>query len=106
MCGRFRITRTGDVGVSAIDRALILLAFAEMAAFGLFWFDKNQARNHGWRVRETTLLMVALFGGGGAWMAQHILRHKTRKEPFRTLLGGLIVTHLAGVATIFWLLLR
>jgi uncharacterized membrane protein YsdA (DUF1294 family) len=93
------------ISVSVVDRALLLLIFAELAVFGLFWFDKHQARDHGWRVRETTLLLAALFGGAGAWMGQHILRHKTRKEPFRTLLGVAIIAHLAGVAVLFWLLL-
>lgn len=94
------------VSVSVIERALILLAVAELATFGLFWFDKNQARDHGWRVRETTLLLVSLFGGFGAWLGQHLLRHKTRKEPFRTLLGAVIIAHLLGVAALFWQLLR
>ena len=91
------------ISVSVTNGALILLALAELAAFCLFWFDKNQARDHGWRVRETTLLLVSLFGGIGAWMGQHLLRHKTRKEPFRTLLGVVVVAHLVGVATLYWL---
>ena len=91
--------------VSAIDRTLILLALTELATFALFWFDKTQAREHGWRVRETTLLLAALFGGGGAWLGQHLLRHKTRKEPFRTRLGAVIIVHLLCVAAIFWLIL-
>lgn len=94
------------IGVPVIDRALILLALAELAAFGLFRFDKTRARDHGWRVRESALLPVALFGGVGAWMGQHLLRHKTRKEPFRTLPGAVIVAHLFGVAAVFRLLLR
>ncbi|MFN3668793.1 MAG: DUF1294 domain-containing protein [Brevundimonas sp.] len=77
-----------------------------MAAFGLFWFDKARARDHGRRVRENTLLLAAVFGGVGAWMGQQLLRHKTRKEPFRTRLGAVIVVHLIGVGAAFWLLLR
>jgi len=57
-------------------------------------------------VRESTLLLVSLFGGVGAWMGQHLLRHKTRKEPFRTLLGLVVIAHLIGVAAQFWWLLR
>lgn len=94
------------ISISVIDRALIVLALAELAAFGLFWFDKAQARNHGWRVRESTLLLATVFGGFGVWLGQHLLRHKTRKEPFRTLLGVVIVAHLIGVAAVFWLLLH
>ena len=92
--------------VSDIDRALIVLVITNAAAFALFWFDKSRARAHGSRVSERALLTISLAGGIGAWMGQHVLRHKTRKEPFRTLLGLVILIHLAGVATGFWLLLR
>ena len=57
-------------------------------------------------MRESTLLLASLFGGVGALMGQQLLRHKTRKEPFRTWLGVVIAAHLVGVATVFWLLLR
>ena len=57
-------------------------------------------------MRERTLLLAALFGGVGAWMGQHLLRHKTRKEPFRTQLGLVIIVHLIVVAAVFCLLLR
>lgn len=86
--------------VTAIDRALITVLLANLWAFGLFWFDKTQARAHGARVPERMLLLFSLTGGLGAWMGQHILPHKTRKEPFRTLLGIAVVLHLAGVAAV------
>ncbi|MCS6622847.1 DUF1294 domain-containing protein [Roseibacterium beibuensis] len=92
--------------VTAIDRALITVLLANLLAFGLFWFDKTQARAHGSRVPERLLLTFSLAGGLGAWMGQHILRHKTRKEPFRTLLGVVIVVHLIGTAALFYVLLR
>lgn len=92
--------------VTAIDRALFAILLANLWTFGLFWFDKSQARAHGSRVPERLLLLFSLSGGGGAWLGQHILRHKTRKEPFRTLLGIAIVLHLAGVAAVFLFLLR
>ncbi|HEY0925346.1 DUF1294 domain-containing protein [Brevundimonas sp.] len=93
-------------GLTRVDQALIVLAVLQAAVFCLFWFDKVQARNGDWRVRERTLLLGALFGGPGAWLAQHLLRHKTRKEPFRSLLGGAIILHLIGVVTMLWWLLR
>ena len=93
-------------GLTLIDKALIVLAVLELAVFSLFWFDKTQARNGDWRVRERTLLLASLIGGLGAWFAQHLLRHKTRKEPFRTWLGVAIGLHLVGVAAAFWWLVR
>lgn len=92
--------------MTPIDQMLIILAALQAVAFALFWFDKVQARNGDWRVRERTLLLAALFGGIGAWFAQHLLRHKTRKEPFRTLLGVVLGVHLIAVAAGIWWVLR
>lgn len=70
-----------------------------MAAFA---WDKHCARNGMWRVPERTLLGMALIGGTlGAVAAQHGIRHKTRKEPFRTklyLIAGLQVVALGTLA--------
>lgn len=93
-------------GLPLLDRVVIVVAVFQVAAFGLFWFDKSQARKGDWRVREHTLLVLALLGGVGAWLAQHLMRHKTRKAPFRTLMGGAVILHLIAVAAVFWWLVR
>jgi uncharacterized membrane protein YsdA (DUF1294 family) len=88
-----------------IDLFLILLALGNIHAFVRFWLDKRAAGTGTWRTPEHVLLASALFGGVGAWLGQHMLRHKTRKEPFRTQLGLTILLHLAGVAGVVWWLL-
>ena len=91
--------------MSPIDLGLTACGLANIAAFGAFAFDKQQARDGGWRVSETSLLTWTLFGGLGAWMAQHILRHKTRKEPFRSRMGVMLTCHVLGLIGLFvWLL--
>ena len=68
--------------------ALIALNFAAFAAFGI---DKSHAENNRWRIRESTLLTLAMFGGTpGAYAGRSMFRHKTRKQPF--------CTHLAIIA--------
>lgn len=67
----------------------LLLAWAgiNVIAFLAFGWDKRQAVRHGERVAERTLLGLALFGGAlGALLGQQVFRHKTQKQPFRTLL--------------------
>ncbi|MEO9825673.1 MAG: DUF1294 domain-containing protein [Paracoccaceae bacterium] len=68
---------------------LILLWFvvASLLCFALMFWDKRAAQGDGWRVPERRLLMWAFLGGGvGGVIAQRRFRHKTRKEPFRSLL--------------------
>ena len=50
--------------------------------------DKTHARNGDWRIPEAHLLFLAFVGGWpGAKIAQRRHRHKTRKQPFRTVLN-------------------
>lgn len=68
----------------------IALWFAGLSviSFVLMGLDKRAAQNGGWRVAERTLLLWAFLGGAiGAKLAQRQFRHKTRKQPFATLLN-------------------
>ena len=94
------------MSMGRIDLFLIGLALANLYAIALFWIDKRAAGQGDRRIPERTLLTSALFGGLGAWLGQQVLRHKTRKEPFRTWLGLMIALHLAAVAGVVWWLLR
>ncbi|CAH0340385.1 DUF1294 domain-containing protein [Rhizobium sp. CECT 9324] len=69
-----------------------LAALYNVFVFGIYAFDKLAARKGSWRVRESTLIFLAVLGGGtGAFFCQRLLRHKTRKPPFRLLLPILFV---------------
>lgn len=84
----------------------LALALATYLAFNLlvfliYWWDKEAARNGGWRVRESTLLWLAFLGGSmGAVLAQKLLRHKTRKEPFRSYLLAIIVLQIGIILSL------
>ena len=83
---------------------LIIFLLFNVVTFCLFWWDKDAARDGGWRVSEARLLQFAFLGGSlGAFAAQRLLRHKTRKEPFRTYLKAILILHavLAPVGLIF-----
>ncbi|WP_288428839.1 DUF1294 domain-containing protein [uncultured Agrobacterium sp.] len=84
----------------------ILIAAATYLAFNLFvfliyWWDKEAAKNRERRVPESTLLWLAFLGGSlGAVTAQRLLRHKTRKEPFRSLLMAIVVLHIGLILSL------
>lgn len=84
-----------------IPAALGLYTVLNIIAFFLFWWDKRAAKQGDRRIRERTLLLFALMGGSlGAVTAQHMLRHKTRKQPFRGLLLAIVFLQLA--AAVVW----
>ncbi len=88
----------------ATETTLTLLAIAALynvVVFCVYWLDKDAARNGEWRARETTLLALALFGGGvGALLAQRLLRHKTRKPPFPVALPTFFAIQAAAVSAV------
>ncbi|KAJ3257832.1 hypothetical protein HDU77_002517 [Chytriomyces hyalinus] len=95
-----------DPSITPPTSVLILaggyFALINVAAAGLFWYDKHQANTKGWRVPEKQLQLTALLGGwvGGQW-AMQTFRHKTVKkafkEPYNLAMGANMVI-LGGVA--------
>ncbi len=82
---------------------LLVLLSINVIAFLAFGWDKRLAETHQRRISERTLLGLALFGGAlGALLGQQLFRHKTQKQPFRTLLW---LCSLANVVVgVLWLL--
>ena len=89
-----------------VDPAQIALyvLVINLVTFAAFWADKRASIGGRWRTPERRLLLLTALGGWiGALAGQHGLRHKTRKEPFRTLLWSIIVIEavmLVGWATL------
>lgn len=77
-----------------------------LLAFLAFALDKRRAIRREWRIPEATLLTLALAGGSlGAKLGQRAFRHKTRKEPFRSLLNLILLVQavaLMALAVIGW----
>lgn len=74
----------------------IYLAVVNLAAFGLFYEDKEIAKRNGRRVPELYLLGIALAGGSaGGLLAMRLFRHKTLKWYFAYGLAAFIVLHAA-----------
>lgn len=61
----------------------VYLIVMNVIAFIIYGADKAKARRGLWRVSERTLLTLAALGGaGGAWLAMHVFRHKTKHRKF------------------------
>jgi len=80
---------------------LILHAYVIISAvtFLTYAFDKRSARRGGWRISEKTLHALALAGGWpGALVARQVLRHKSRKQPFRFVFWITVIANCCGLA--------
>ena len=79
-----------------------LLAWS-LVAFGLYGYDKAQAKIGGGRVPEIVLHIVTLIGGWpGAWLGRFVFRHKIRKPVF---LVVLIISTLLWIGLGYWYLI-
>ena len=64
--------------------------------------DKSAARKGAWRTQESTLHLLSLLGGWpGALVAQHKLRHKSRKKEFRAVFWATVILNCSAF---LWLL--
>ena len=68
-------------------RALLLwIVCMSIIAFVCYGIDKKKAMNHAWRIRESTLILLAFLGGApGAYLGMHFFHHKTKHMKFRIL---------------------
>jgi len=61
---------------------VIFLLLINAVSLTLFGVDKLKSMRKRWRIPETQLLLIALFGPFGAYAAMLLFRHKIRKIKF------------------------
>jgi uncharacterized membrane protein YsdA (DUF1294 family)/cold shock CspA family protein len=72
--------------------ALVLYLAMSSITYFFYYFDKSAAQKGEWRTQESTLHLLALFGGWpGALVAQQRLRHKSIKRSFRLVFRSTMV---------------
>jgi uncharacterized membrane protein YsdA (DUF1294 family) len=68
-------------------------------AFLMYGADKSAAKQGRWRTSESTLHTIALVGGWpGALVARRVFRHKTTKQPFRTIFWLTVIANCVALA--------
>ena len=61
----------------------IFLGIMSLILFYLMYKDKKLSRRHGFRIRERTLMLLAILGGAlGGVLGMQIFHHKTQKAKF------------------------
>ncbi|MCR8960277.1 DUF1294 domain-containing protein [Variovorax sp. S2] len=79
--------------------ALGVLLVISLLTFAVYGFDKSAAQAGRWRTAESTLHLLSLAGGWpGAWCAQRLFRHKSRKASFMAGYWATVLLNIAAVA--------
>lgn len=69
--------------IFTIKNLIIYLLVINLIAFLAMFIDKRKAQKGRWRIKESTLLILAVIGGSiGAISGMYIFHHKTQKPRF------------------------
>ncbi|MUK69915.1 DUF1294 domain-containing protein [Aliivibrio fischeri] len=81
---------------------LALYLGMSLLTYVMYAVDKNAAKKGNWRTPENTLHVLSLLGGWpGALFAQNQFRHKSKKQPFKTILWITIFVNIGAFAWTF-----
>lgn len=81
---------------------LIYLIAINIITFIVYGIDKLKARHSWWRIPESTLLTLVIFGGSvGAWTGMRVWHHKTLHKKFKYGVPLLLVLHIALIIFLF-----
>ena len=69
--------------IFTMQNIIIYLLIINIIAFLAMFIDKKKAEKDRWRIKESTLLTLALIGGSiGAIVGMYTFHHKTKKPRF------------------------
>ena len=82
---------------------LVYLLAINVATFFTYGIDKWKAKKSKWRVREASLLLLAVLGGSvGAWLGMKVWHHKTMHKKFKYGIPLIFVAQLALLLLCFY----
>ena len=86
------------------ETVIYYLIIINIVTFLVYGIDKWKAKKSLWRVRENSLLMLAILGGSiGAWLGMKVWHHKTLHKKFRYGIPAIIIIQLAVIGYLLYL---
>ena len=68
----------------------------------IYAIDKYKSMHHKWRIRESTLILLAVIGGSvGALLAMYTVRHKTKHNKFRIGVPVILAVQIIVVCVVY-----
>lgn len=89
------------------EAVIYYLVIINIITFLVYGIDKWKARKSLWRIREASLLMLAVLGGSfGAWLGMKVWHHKTQHKKFRYGIPVIIIIQLVIIGFFLYLQLN
>lgn len=83
------------VQIFSIKNIAIYLIIMNLVGFLSMLIDKKKAERGSWRIKESTLLIIAVLGGSiGSIAGMYTFRHKTQKPRFYVGLPIILITQI------------
>ena len=80
----------------------IYLLAVNVAAFALMGADKRRAQKERWRIKERTLFLPVILGGGlGGTLGMRLFHHKTKHWYFRFGFPALLIVQIVLLALLW-----
>lgn len=80
---------------------ILYIAAINLVTFFLYGIDKYKAKKSKWRVKESTLIWMSVFGGSvGAWLGMKVWHHKTQHKKFKCGIPLIMLAQIVIVALI------
>lgn len=80
------------------------LILINIIAFIIIYVDKQKAINHKWRIKESTLFLIATIGGSiGTILGMYAFHHKTKRTKFTF---GIPFILIVQILLIYYLILK
>lgn len=81
---------------------LALYVVVSVISFIVYYQDKSAAQQNQWRTGEGTLILLGVLGGWpGAFVAQQLFHHKTKKRSFQIAFWFTVLLNCAGLVLLW-----
>jgi len=85
---------------------VVYLVIINLLGLFVMWSDKRKAKKGAWRIKESTLFLVALLGGSlGTTLGMYWFQHKTKHWYFKYGFPAILIVESALVVWVLFFLL-
>ena len=79
---------------------IIYIISINIITFFTMYIDKRKAYKGKWRIKESTLFILVMLGGGiGGILGMYLFRHKTKKKYFTIGFPLILILEILAIAT-------